>query len=158
MPSLSVGLLARRAPEDWYHRRQRIFVGIGHQADGECLPVGARFLNRKINDVPAEFSPLGFEHIPIPAQVGNRCFRKIRLSRGLREFSYGPTSDHSSAGLSACPLKRLNVVIPMFGFCKMSSIGWGRMMTVSRWAQQKTATHVTNNKLQSFKGNLVTAS
>jgi len=45
----------------------------------------------------------------------------------------------------------------MFGFWKMSSIGWGRTMTVSRWAQQKTATHVTNNKQQSFKGNLVTA-
>ena len=37
----------------------------------------------------------------------------------------GPTSDHLSGGLVACPLKRWKVVIPVFGFCRTSSIGVG---------------------------------
>ena len=115
----------------------------------------ARLINRKVNDVPSVFSPLGFEHIPIPAQVGNRFFRKIPLGGGLRDLFRGPTSDHSSGGSSACPLKRLNVVFPIFGVLYVYK-RVGVCVCVSRCAKQKTAKHIANNKQQSFKGNLVT--
>src|ERR1700677_273547 len=46
----------------------------------------------------------------------------------------GPRSDHSKEGFSAWPLKRWNVVMPIPGFTRTSSISTGRTTTVSFWA------------------------
>src|SRR5437762_3800028 len=52
-------------------------------------------------------------------------------------FVTGPTSDHSSGGLVACPLNRLKVVIPIFGLISTSLMGAGRTITVSRCAKER---------------------
>src|SRR6476661_3762116 len=59
---------------------------------------------------------------------------KSGLVEACGNFSIGPNSDHSSGGLVACPLKRLNVVKPMFGLSRTSSMGLGRTRTVLRCA------------------------
>src|SRR5215470_20011518 len=78
-------------------------------------------------------------------------------------FSTGPSSDHSIGGLVACPLKRLNVVNPMFGLSRTSWRGVGRTITVLRCASRTPPKKtMTRNDRMSFmdllkKGNQKTA-
>src|ERR1700679_3551687 len=46
----------------------------------------------------------------------------------------GPRSDHSKGGFTPWRLKRRNVVMPIPGFTRTSSISTGRTTTVSFWA------------------------
>src|SRR6266550_1695133 len=78
---------------------------------------------------------------------------KLGFVAACGNFVTGPTSDHSSGGLVACPLNRLKVVIPIFGLISTSLMGAGRTITVSRCAKERQLrnTHTARDR-RSFIG------
>src|SRR5215470_1034996 len=83
---------------------------------------------------------------------------KSGLFAACGSLSTGPSSDHSIGGFVACPLKRLNVVNPIFGLSRASSRGFGRTRTVLRCASKMPLKQtMTRNDRLSFMETLKSA-
>src|SRR5713226_5668131 len=82
-PSLSVDLLARRAPELRYQAGSGSWFEYGIR---RTLPMRPRFFQGQIENFPPKLAGLRLNGIPIPAAVSDRRFWKVRFCGRLRNL------------------------------------------------------------------------
>src|SRR2546425_3889401 len=70
--------------------RERVLVGIWHQANSESLSMRPRLFQGEIHNLPVKLARLRLKDIPIPAAIRDRSIRKIRLRGRLRQLRNWP--------------------------------------------------------------------
>src|SRR2546425_9627841 len=70
--------------------RERVLVGIWHQANSESLSMRPRLFQGEVHNLPVKLARLRLKDVPIPAAIRDRSIRKIRRRGRLRQLCNGP--------------------------------------------------------------------
>src|SRR5439155_1137224 len=128
-PSLSVALLARRAPELRYQAGSGSWFEYGIKRMARVCPCA--LASSKARSTISQWNLPGSvsRTFQYQRQYEIEVLGKSGFVGACGSFATGPTSDHFKGGFGSCPLNRWNVVMPIPGFTSTLWISFGRTTT-----------------------------